>query len=155
MIANLMERLVLDVVTQAIDSRSGDISYDSDFSDLGLDQLDITYIVLELEVRLGIELPAELEDTQTVFQMAASARKALQASVVRRRDIRGGGPVLATATRGLPVGCERRRRQAFSPSHRARCYDGAAPDFFAETEPVERCALKWTEANNSAFSEYS
>jgi acyl carrier protein len=155
MIADLMERLVLDVVTQTIDSRSGDISYDADFSDLGLDQLDITYIVLELEVRLGMELPADLEDSQTISQMAASARRALQANTARRLGSQGAGPVLAAMARGLPFGCQRRRRQSYSANQRARRYGGSMYDSLAETEPVERHAFKVAEVNNSSYNEYS
>ena len=78
MVEDLMEELVTDVVLGVINANTEHVTRDSDFSDLGVDQLSITHIVLELEVRLGIELPADLEDSQTIAEMAAAARQALR-----------------------------------------------------------------------------
>ncbi|MGZ8396443.1 MAG: acyl carrier protein [Rhodoplanes sp.] len=85
MVEDLMEGLVIDVVLGVMNAETDDITRDSDFSDLGVDQLSITYIVLELEVRLGIELPADLEDTQTVAELAAGTRQALRAAAANQQ----------------------------------------------------------------------
>ena len=89
MVEDLMEGLVIDVVLGVMNAETDDITRDSDFSDLGVDQLSITYIVLELEVRLGIELPADLEDAQTVAELAAGARQALRAAAANQRQPQG------------------------------------------------------------------
>ena len=78
MVKDLIEELVTDVVLGVVNADTENVTRDSDFSDLGVDQLSITYIVLELEVRLGIELPADLENSQTIAEMAAAARQALR-----------------------------------------------------------------------------
>jgi acyl carrier protein len=85
MVEDLMEGLVIDVVLGVMNAETHDITRDSDFSDLGVDQLSITYIVLELEVRLGIELSGDLEDAQTVAELAAGAREALRAATSQRQ----------------------------------------------------------------------
>ena len=61
MIKHLMERLVLEVVLSVIGDQAENLSTDSDFDVLDVDQLGITYIVLALESRLGIELPTHLD----------------------------------------------------------------------------------------------
>ena len=97
MVEDLMEGLVIVVVLGVMNAETDDITRDSDFSDLGVDQLSITYIVLELEVRLGIELPADLEDAQTVAELAAGARQALRAAAAnqqRRPPLTAQTPVL-------------------------------------------------------------
>ena len=93
MVEDLMEGLVIDVVMGVINAETKDIRRDSDFSDLGVDQLAITYIVLELEVRLGIELPVDLEEAQTISEMAASAQQALRAAAARHRFLQGDDSV--------------------------------------------------------------
>ena len=66
MVEQHMERLVLDVVRSVIGDEVEDLTLDSDLAVLGVDQLTVTYIVLALENRLGIELPTYLEDARTV-----------------------------------------------------------------------------------------
>ena len=84
MVEQHMERLVLDVVRSVIGDEVEDLTLDFDLAVLGVDQLTVTYIVLALENRLGIELPTYLEDARTVAGLAAGARDAMRASVVAR-----------------------------------------------------------------------
>lgn len=84
MVEQHMERLVLDVVRSVIGDEVEDLTLDSDLAVLGVDQLTVTYIVLALENRLGIELPTYLEDVRTVAGLAAGARDAMRASVAAR-----------------------------------------------------------------------
>jgi acyl carrier protein len=81
MVNQLMEGLVLDVVMGAINDESKDLTLDSDFAALDVDQLTMTYVVLELESRLGIELPTQLEDARTIAELVSGAQDALRASV--------------------------------------------------------------------------
>lgn len=80
MIQHLMERLVLDVVTDIIDDDGVEVTLSSDFSELGVDQLTMTYIVLRLEARLGVEVPSALEDARTVGELVAGMQDALRAN---------------------------------------------------------------------------
>ena len=57
-----MERLVFDVMLSVIGDEAKHLSLESDFDILDVDQLTITYIVLALESRLGLELPTSLEE---------------------------------------------------------------------------------------------
>jgi acyl carrier protein len=78
MIKDLMAKLVLDVVLSVVGDEAERLSLASDFDVLDVDQLAITYIVLALESRLGIELPSHLEDARTVAELIAGAQAALQ-----------------------------------------------------------------------------
>ena len=112
MVEELMEGLVIDVVMNVI--KTEDIMGNSDFSDLGVDQLDITYIVLELEFRLGIELPADLEDAQTISQLAAGAREALRAAAAPHRLLQSDESLQAQMGRPFL------RRHSISYRHRSQ-----------------------------------
>jgi acyl carrier protein len=87
MVEHLMEGLVLDVVMDVItdagipNHERAEITLASDFSDLGVDQLTMTYIVLSLEDRLGIEVPSDLEDARTVGDLVAGIQDALRSRV--------------------------------------------------------------------------
>lgn len=81
MVEQLMERLVLDVVVGVISDDAKDVTLAADFAALDVDQLTMTYIVLELESRLGVELPTHLEDARTVAELAAGAQEAVRANV--------------------------------------------------------------------------
>ena len=84
MIKHLMEGLVRDVVLSVIGDEAEHLTLESDFAVLDVDQLAITYIVLALESRLGIELPTHLEDARTVAELVAGARDALRANAVTK-----------------------------------------------------------------------
>jgi acyl carrier protein len=78
MIQSLMEKLVLEVVRGEIGDEAERLSLESDFDVLDVDQLTITHIVLALEGRLGIELPTNLENAQTVAELVTGAQEALR-----------------------------------------------------------------------------
>jgi acyl carrier protein len=80
MVEQLTERLVLDVVMSVIGEEAGHLTLESDFTELGVDQLTITHIVLALEHRLGVELPTHVEDAQTISELTAGVRDALRAN---------------------------------------------------------------------------
>jgi acyl carrier protein len=84
MIKHLMEGLVRDVVLSVIGDEAEHLTLETDFAVLNVDQLAITYIVLALESRLGIELPTHLEDARTVAELVAGTRDALRANVVTK-----------------------------------------------------------------------
>ena len=84
MIKHLMEGLVRDVVLSVIGDEAEHLTLESDFDVLDVDQLTITYIVLALESRLGIELPTHLEDARTVAELVAGTRDALRANAVTK-----------------------------------------------------------------------
>ena len=73
-----MEKLVLEVVRGEIGDEAERLSLESDFDVLDVDQLTITHIVLALEGRLGIELPTNLENAQTVAELVTGAQEALR-----------------------------------------------------------------------------
>lgn len=77
MIHQQIERLVLDVVmSNANDEVVRDLH--SGVAVLEVDHLTMTYIVLALEHRLGIELPTHLEDARTVAELVAGVIEALR-----------------------------------------------------------------------------
>lgn len=80
----LMEKLVFDVVRSVIGDEAIGLTLESDFAVLDVDQLDITYIVLALETRLGFELPTHLEDARTVAELVTGARDALRANAATK-----------------------------------------------------------------------
>lgn len=80
----LMEKLVFDVVWSVIGDEAIGLTLESDFAVLDVDQLDITYIVLALEIRLGFELPTHLEDARTVAELVTGARDALRANAATK-----------------------------------------------------------------------
>ncbi|MFZ1885316.1 MAG: acyl carrier protein [Rhodoplanes sp.] len=80
MVEQLTERLVLDVVMSVIGKEAEHLTLESDFTELGVDQLTITHIVLALEHRLGVELPTHVEDAQTISELTAGVRDALRAN---------------------------------------------------------------------------
>ena len=84
MIKHPMEGLVRDVVLSVIGDEAEHLTLESDFAVLDVDQLAITYIVLALESRLGIELPTHLEDARTVAELVAGARDALRANAATK-----------------------------------------------------------------------
>lgn len=71
---------VIDVVTDILGLQPADVTATSDFSDLGVDQLAMTDIVTELETRLNVELPSDLEDARTVADLAVGLKRALAAT---------------------------------------------------------------------------
>jgi acyl carrier protein len=85
MIQSLVEELVLEVVLSVIGDEAEHLTLESDFDVLDVDQLTITYIVLALESRLGIELPTNLENAQTVAELVAGAQEAL---ITRQNRVR-------------------------------------------------------------------
>ena len=82
MIQQLMERLVLDVMLSVVGDEGKRLSLESDFDILDVDQLTMTYIVLALESRLGLELPTSLEEARTVAELVAGAQKAVRENAV-------------------------------------------------------------------------
>jgi acyl carrier protein len=89
MVGHLLERLVLEVVRTNIGDDGAEITLGSDLDDLNVDQLTMTYIVLELEGRIGVELPSDLEDARTVAQLVAGVQIAVRASErAKRRFLR-------------------------------------------------------------------
>lgn len=73
-----IERLVLDVVlSNAGEEVVRDLN--SGVAVLEVDHLTMTYIVLALENRLGVELPTHLEDARTVADLVAGVLDALRA----------------------------------------------------------------------------
>jgi acyl carrier protein len=84
MVDQHMERLVLDAVLSVIGDEAEHLTLETDFSELGVDQLTITHIVLALEHRLGVELPTHVEDAQTVSELAAGVREALRANATAK-----------------------------------------------------------------------
>ncbi|MEZ5889115.1 MAG: acyl carrier protein [Xanthobacteraceae bacterium] len=78
MVDQPMERLVLDVVVSVIGDEAEHLNLETDFSEIGVDQLTITHIVLALEHQLGVELPTHVEDAQTVSELVAGVRDALR-----------------------------------------------------------------------------
>lgn len=69
-------KTVADVIADILGLEPDDISAESDLSDLGADQLAMTDIVTELEQRLKIELPTDMEDARTVADLAEGVRAA-------------------------------------------------------------------------------
>ena len=84
MVEQYMEWLVLDVVRSVIGDEVEHVTLESDLAVLGVDQLTITYIVLALESRLGIELPTHLEDARSIAGLVVGVREALRANVEAR-----------------------------------------------------------------------
>lgn len=72
-----MERLVLDVLFSVVGDEAERLTLDSDFDILDVDQLTMTQIVMELEGRLGVELPTSLEAVKTVAELVVGAQKAV------------------------------------------------------------------------------
>lgn len=75
--------VAIDVVADILGLEPHDVTPTSDFSDLGADQLAMTDIVTELELRLNVELPTALEDAETVAELAAGLERALAATEQR------------------------------------------------------------------------
>ena len=107
---NLMEKLVFDVVLSVIGDEAIGLTLKSDFAVLDVDQLDITYIVLALETRLGIELPTHLEDARTVAELVTGARNALRANVVTTFQLPKRKELPPTASRRSALRRPSRRR---------------------------------------------
>lgn len=77
MIHQQVERLVLDVVLSNVDDEVvRDLN--SGVAVLEVDHLTMTYIVLALENRLGVELPTHLEDARTVADLVSGVLEALR-----------------------------------------------------------------------------
>lgn len=77
MIHQQIERLVLDVVLSNVDDEVvRDLN--SGVAVLEVDHLTMTYIVLTLENRLGVELPTHLEDARTVSDLVSGVLEALR-----------------------------------------------------------------------------
>jgi len=93
MIKHLMERLVLEVVRSVIGDEAENLSSDSDFDVLDVDQLGMTDIVFALESRLGIELPTHLEDARTVADLVTGAQDELRKSAAKLRLPQGDRPL--------------------------------------------------------------
>jgi acyl carrier protein len=93
MIKHLMERLVLEVVRSVIGDEAENLSSDSDFDVLDVDQLGMTDIVFALESRLGIELPTHLEDARTVADLVTGAQDELRKSAAKLRLSQGDRPL--------------------------------------------------------------
>lgn len=93
MIKHLMERLVLEVVRRVIGDEAENLSSDSDFDVLDVDQLGMTDIVFALESRLGIELPTHLEDARTVADLVTGAQDELRKSAAKLRLSQGDRPL--------------------------------------------------------------
>ena len=72
---------VIDVVADILGLEPSEVTAESDLSDLGADQLAMTDIVTELESRLKIELPSDLEDARTVADLAAGIKHRLSERV--------------------------------------------------------------------------
>jgi acyl carrier protein len=104
MIQQLMERLVLDVVLSVVGDEGERLSLESDFDILDVDQLTITYIVLALESRLGLELPTSLEEATTIAELVAGAQKAVRENAVTKS--------LHPATNKMPLHSMQRRASA-------------------------------------------
>ncbi|MEZ5785139.1 MAG: acyl carrier protein [Xanthobacteraceae bacterium] len=78
MIYQNLERLVLDVVLSNVDDEVvRDLN--SGVAVLDVDHLTMTYIVLALENRLGVELPTHLEDARTIADLVSGVLHAVQA----------------------------------------------------------------------------
>lgn len=77
MIHRQIERLVLDVV---LSNTSDEVVRDlnSGVAVLEVDHLTMTYIVLALENRFGIELPTHLEDARTIADLVSGVLTALR-----------------------------------------------------------------------------
>ena len=69
-------QLAIDVVADMLGLDPGEVSASSDLCDLGADQQDVTNIVTEMEFRLKIDLPTDLENACTVSDLAAGVRAA-------------------------------------------------------------------------------
>lgn len=86
MIHRSIERLVLDVVLSNVDDEVvRDLN--SGVAVLEVDHLTMTYIVLALENRLGLELPSHLEDARTVADLVAGVLDALRANADMRCQV--------------------------------------------------------------------
>lgn len=69
--------ITIDVVADILGLQPSEVTSNADLSELGADQRDLMDIVTELEDRLRIELPTNLEDAQTVADLAAGLERAL------------------------------------------------------------------------------
>jgi acyl carrier protein len=117
MIKYLMEGLVRDVVLSVIGDEAEHLTLESDFAVLDVDQLAITYIILALESRLGIELPTHLEDAQTVAELVAGARDALRANAATKGWLPEGDelPLIRIGRPALRRNSRRRNLLELSP----------------------------------------
>lgn len=102
MMNGLMGNLVFDVVLSVIGDDHEHLSFDSDFDTLDVDQLTITYIVLALESRLGIELPTHLENARTIAELAAGAQEALHQTISAQRRLALDMAVALPAAQPVP-----------------------------------------------------
>jgi acyl carrier protein len=128
MIKHLMERLVLEVVLNVIGDQAENLSLDSDFDVLDVDQLGMTYIVLALESRLGIELPTHLEDARTVAELITGARDELRKSAAKLQLSQGDRP-LPILNRQAALSRPRPRNLA-KGARSARMHQGRTCDHF-------------------------
>ena len=86
MIHQQLERLVLDVVLSNVDDEVvRDLN--SGVAVLEVDHLTMTYIVLALENRLGIELPTHLEDARTIADLVSGVVEAVRAKADMRCQV--------------------------------------------------------------------
>jgi acyl carrier protein len=86
MIHQQIERLVLDVVlSNTNDEVVRDLN--SGVAVLEVDHLTMTYIVLALENRLGIELPSHLEDARTVADLVSGVLETLRIKTETRCQV--------------------------------------------------------------------
>jgi acyl carrier protein len=86
MIHQQIERLVLEVVlSNANDEVVRDLN--SGVAVLEVDHLTMTYIVLALENRLGVELPTHLEDARTIADLVSGVLETLRAKSEMRCQV--------------------------------------------------------------------
>lgn len=78
---NEVEQLVIEVVADVLGRNTEAVVCRDDHlaDDLGVDELDLTNIVCEIETRAGIELPTGAENAVTVADLIAAARQARDA----------------------------------------------------------------------------
>ena len=120
MVKRFMEGLVLDVVLSVIGDEAEHLTLKSDFDVLDVDQLTITYIVLALESRLGIELPSHLEDARTIAELEAGARDALRANVATKCRF-SQSDEMPLIPIGRPALSRHSSRRNLSQTHRWSC----------------------------------
>jgi acyl carrier protein len=75
-----MERLVQDAITKVCDIGPERLDRDANLADLGVDSLAASEVLVDLEIRLGKQLPVDalrrLDQARTVGEIAAQLESA-------------------------------------------------------------------------------
>lgn len=70
-----MKKIVMETIDELLDFKASEISSTSSFKDLGIDNLDLSEIIMVLEDKLEITADDSIYDTKTVGELIKNINK--------------------------------------------------------------------------------